>query len=72
MAQYNYQDQEEYLAFYLLREKLDHYLWARFAAHISIEERRGKPEYGKTLVLHFGERAYKLLPPFQPFLTEEI
>ncbi len=56
--------------FYIVAEKIYHYVWHRLADEI-IEESKGKPEYAATLK-YILEGSLKLLHPFMPFVTEEI
>lgn len=62
-------EMDEY-KFYIVAEKIYHYVWHRFADEV-IEESKGKPEYGPTL-RYILENSLRLLHPFMPFITEEI
>jgi valyl-tRNA synthetase len=62
-------EMDEY-KFYIVAEKIYHYVWHRFADEI-IEESKTKPEYAPTL-RYILENSLKLLHPFMPFITEEI
>jgi valyl-tRNA synthetase len=71
-------DMDEY-RFYLVAEKLYHYVWHRFADTI-IEESKEKLKNGDAETIastqytlrHILDNSLKLLHPFMPFITEEI
>jgi valyl-tRNA synthetase len=64
-------EMDEY-KFYLVAEKLYHYVWHEFADKI-IEDSKGEITASRKQFLHHAlEAILKLLHPFMPYVTEEI
>ena len=65
------QEMQEY-KFYLVGEKLYHYIWHTLADVILEETKQNMNNSAKYTLLYILENSLKLLHPFMPFITEEI